>query len=284
MRTPLRHAARALLALVLLLPLAGCVSFDLLVKVRPDGSGTITRTVAFRTDWLEELAEMMKGMAGGDVKVEKSKDENADPFADMFTEKEARDEAAKMGEGVRFVKATPLKTKKTRGQVAVYEFADIRKLSLSDDPPSPGPGGPEKPEGKKTTFDWKKGADGVAVLSIRTPPQDVKKGKDDAKPSADSKPPTKEEMEQARKLLGGLRIAMAVEVEGSVVEAKGGWREGNRVTLLEMDFDKLLKDEKLLAKLTASGAKSLDEAQTMLKDVPGMRIPTEKQEIVIRYR
>jgi hypothetical protein len=278
---------RHLAPVLALVALTGCVSFDLLVKVRPDGSGTITRTLAFRTDWLDQMAEMMKGM-GGEVKVEKdAKSKNEDPFADMFSEKDAREEAAKMGAGVRFVKATPTKTKTTRGQIAVYEFDDVRKLALSDEPPSPGPGGPDAPEKKgkddRMTFAWKKEADGVAVLTVRTPPQEkAKPGAE--KGSAPENPPTKEEMEQARKLLGGLRVAMAVEIDGTIVETKGGWREKNRVTLMEMDFDKLLSDEKLLAKLTASGAKSLDEAQGMLKDVPGMRIPTEKQEIVIRYR
>lgn len=281
MRSRLVAALRRLVPVFALLPLAGCVSLDVVVKVRPDGGGTITREVAFRTDWLEELAGMMKGM-GGDVKVETGND--SDPMAEMFTEKEAREEAAKMGVGVRFVKATATRTKTTRGQIAVYEFDDVRKLSLSDQPPSAGPGAPPEAAKDKLTFDWKKGSDGVAVLTVRTPPMEKggdTKGETGAAPE---KPPTAEDLAQARKLLGGLRIAMAVEVGGTVLEATGGWREKNRVTLMEMDFDKLLGDEKLLAKLTASGAKSLDEAQAWLKDVPGMRIPTAKQEVVIRYR
>jgi hypothetical protein len=275
-------ALRPLLLLFLALPLAGCISFDLLVKIRPDGSGTIVRTVVVRTDWIEELGRTMKeaiSESGGEVKIE-SKGKND---FDMFTEKEARDEAAKMGKGVRFVSAKPTKTAKGQGQIAIYAFDDVTKLSLSDEPPAPGmPVSGD--DASKVGFVFSRKSGEGSRLAVRMPKNDIKAEADKPDEKGEEAPaPSADDLAQARKILGGLRVAMAVEIEGKVLDVQGGWRDGNRVTLLEMDFDKLLADEKRLASFASKKAKSLEEAQADLKNVPGFRIPTG-EEVVIRFR
>jgi HD superfamily phosphodiesterase len=76
-------------------------------------------------------------------------------------------------------------------------------------------------------------------------------------------------------VLDGLKIDVAVEVAGSIVKTNSAYVEGNRVTLLQMDFSQLLQDQDQLAKL--SQPKSIEEAKAALKNIKGFKVNIEKQ-------
>ncbi len=55
------------------------------------------------------------------------------------------------------------------------------------------------------------------------------------------------------------------------------------VTLLEMDFDKMLGDPPKLKKAAGAQPKSLDEAKALIKDFPGVKVCLEP-EIRVEFR
>jgi len=56
--------------------------------------------------------------------------------------------------------------------------------------------------------------------------------------------------------------------------------QGNTVTLLEVDFDQLLKDPEAMKKL--QGLKSLEASKAVLKDVPGIKVNLDS-EVTIEF-
>src|SRR2546428_2926743 len=78
-----------------------------------------------------------------------------------------------------------------------------------------------------------------------------------------------------------LSLHDALPISGSIVRASTPYVDGQRVTLLEVDLDQLLKDpDALLARVQA--AKTPDQIKAALKDVPGLKMALER-EITIAF-
>ena len=259
---------RALAILPLLaLPTAGCIQFDTLVKVKGDGTGTIVQTMTMSA----ETMEMMKSMKGDGAKVEAGK-----PMAlEAKDIEQAKAEAAKMGEGVTFVKAEPIDTKEAKGMRAIYAFKDVTKLKVSQKPSSPG--GPPGPGGKDVDdtmkFGLSKAANGNSVLTIAMPDLKAAAKPGSAKTPAASPEAPPEAMAMMKQMFKGLRIAIAVEPEGKVVQTNSPFVEGSRVTLMEMKFDALLADEAKLKQFNAAmEGGSIADAKRLMKGLAGVKI------------
>src|SRR5262245_29526109 len=165
---PMRLRQLAILPL-LALPTAGCINFETLVKVKADGSGTLVQTMTMNA----ETMEMMKAAEGDGAKLEAGKPMALEP-KDI---EQAKAEAAKLGEGVTFVKAEPVDTPEAKGMRAIYSFKDVTKLKVSQKPTPPG--GPTPPAGGKEAdetmkFGFSKAANGNSVLTVAMP--DLKAG------------------------------------------------------------------------------------------------------------
>jgi len=263
---------------LLALPTAGCINFETLVKVKPDGSGTLVQTMTMSA----ETMEMMKATKGEGAKVEAGK-----PMAlEAKDVEQAKAEAAKLGEGVTFVKAEPIDTKDAKGIRAVYSFKDVTKLKVSQKPTSPG-GGPAAPAGKEADetmkFGFAKAANGNSVLTIGMPDMKAapKEGASKSPAKASETPP--EAMGMIKQMFKGLRIAIAVEPEGKVVSTNSPFVEGSRVTIMEMKFDSLIADEaKLKAFSEAMDSGSIADAKRLMKGLPGVKINLDP-EVKIEY-
>jgi hypothetical protein len=264
-----RLRALALLPL-LALPTAGCIQFETLVKVKGDGTGTIVQTMTMSA----ETMEMMKSMKSDGGKAEAGK-----PMAlEAKDIEQARSEAAKMGEGVTFVKAEPIDTKEARGMRAIYAFKDVTKLKISQKPSSPGgapaPGGNDVDDSMK--FGFSRAASGNAVLTVDMP--DLKARPGSAKAPAKSPEAPPEAMAMMKQMFKGLRIAIAIEPEGRIVQSNSPYVEGSRVTLMEMSFDALLADEaKLKAFSEAMDGGSMADAKRLMKGMKGMKISLDPE-------
>src|SRR5262245_4465417 len=91
--------------------LAGCVEDLKVVRVKPDGSGTILYTRRMK-DWAVE-------------KLRENKLENE------FTEEKARERIKKLGE-VEFVSVEKANAPGWEGMTATYSFKDVTKLKIDD--------------------------------------------------------------------------------------------------------------------------------------------------------
>jgi hypothetical protein len=257
-------------ALCSLLLLAGCFSDKTMIKLNADGSGTIVVTSQMKTSAIQQMKEMAKAFGGDNAK---------EP--ELFTEKEARDRAAKMGEGIEFVSFEPIKSKDAEGMKVAYSFKDVRKLKINEmtDPPGGGgPGGP-KPPARKTnpvTFKMDKLPNGNTLLTIFNPGCDLKPDQNPppALPNGGDVPD--EQLNMMKEMMGGLLISIQLEVPG-LVKTNSKHVEGSKITILEMDFDKILGDPAKLRKLAATQPKSPEEAKLLMKDFPGVKMTLEPE-------
>ena len=81
-------------------------------------------------------------------------------------------------------------------------------------------------------------------------------------------------------LLGGARVLLAVEPEGTLVRTSSPFVDGGRVTLLEVDLDEVLKDETLIARLKA--ATTQEEAKAAVRAAAGLKINLDR-EITVEF-
>ncbi|MSO22787.1 MAG: hypothetical protein EXQ58_05930 [Acidobacteria bacterium] len=65
---------------------------------------------------------------------------------------------------------------------------------------------------------------------------------------------------------------MAVEVQSNLVKTNSLYRQGPKVTLLEMDFPKLLSDDIFLQQAAAIKRQNLDEGRELLKGLKEFNI------------
>ena len=247
------------LVLLSLLPflLAGCLQIDTLVTVRADGSGTVRERVAFSG----ELAGMIREMAGGDAD------------ASGFDRDELEQRAAAMGPGVTLSSVEPLPAAEGMGYVAVWAFEDVDSLRVAQDaegtvPGEDAAGGSD--EVPAATFRLERGERPVlhvqsSLATADAEPPPAPSGAD----AADQVPP-----EMLREMFGGLRFSFAVEVEGGIVETDASHRDGSRVTLFALDFDRLLENQKALEVLAANDSPEPMAMQAALRGVPGLTVET----------
>jgi hypothetical protein len=228
---------------------AGCMKGQRTIKVNADGSGTIVDTIT--------LGEQAKGMLASMESMDKSSP--AEKKAKKDTK--LKTAATAMGEGVSFVS---LVEGKDGSETVTYAFKDISKLKI-EPMPNPSSADSKSSNEEPITFRFAKtGANPVVTVVFPKP-----------KPSTGEKKPAPkpEEIQQAigmmKGMMAGLRVASMLEVNGKLVKTSSPWgATGNKVTLMEIDFDQL--DEAGLKKLAASGNEMPSPAT--LKGVKGLKV------------
>lgn len=275
------------LACAVLLP--ACIKDETVIKLKPDGSGTIEKTTTMSKEMFKQLEDMMKGMGG-----EEGGKDGAPKAKEPFSEAEAKEDAAKMGEGVTFVSWEKVETETGIGQKAVYAFTDISKVTLNQDPKNPqgdaGGGGEEK---KKEPIRFKFESGDTSKLTVIFPPQPAKaEGEDGAEPEGEGeatppegeeKEPDPQEIEQAKMFFKDMKISIVVEAGTEVVKTNCEYVEGARVTLLEMDFGALMDNMDKFKEMTKAKPKTMEETKELLKGVKGFKI-TPEPEITIEFK
>jgi hypothetical protein len=249
---------------------SGCLNSTSLVKVKPDGSGTIEQTMLVN---VAAIKGMMAGFGGGQMK----------QSGGILDEADFKRSAERMG--VRPVSLTPMKEGGFEGAKAVYAFDDITKIRVDQDPQMSGAAdaGIRGSSGTPIRFGFTRQG-GTSRLSISVD-EKIAAGaaeKAQAAPSIDQIDPAM--MQMVKKMFEGFRVLIDLEVEGTIVKTNADYVSGSKVTLLELDVASILADE---AKLTALQSKvrpglSLSELRPYLKDINGVKVnhPT----VTIEYR
>lgn len=254
-------------ALCALLVLTGCIDTSTKVTVKPDGSGVIEKTIVLS----KHLAELMISMG--------NKSDAATIEQGILNEKGLKADAAQMGADVSFVWAQKITLDKGNGYQVKYAFKDISKVKLNQSPaagltfPSSGGAGGSGSSGAPTefmTFAFSKGP--PATLTIIAP----KVTQTPAKPAPQaSSADTDKMMATLKPLYSDMRIVLVVEVQGTITKTNAAYASGSSVTLVDMDFAKILADDATFKKLTSTQTQSISELKNMVKSVPGVRIDTQ---------
>jgi hypothetical protein len=240
---------------------AGCFQMTTVLKVKGDGSGTIDHRMVYSPRALAQMRSL--GSRGA-------------PPVDPASEDQARTLAAAIGPGVTYVTSTPISTPAGQGREATYAFGDVAQLRVSTQPATP-PGLPIntpalKSDAETVTFSITQNPNGNAVLHIHVPEPNFL----DALGSKGAA----SQIPMIKTLLGGARVLLAVEPEGTLVRTSSPFVDGGRVTLLEVDLDEVLKDETLIARLKA--ATTQDEAKAAVRAAAGLKINLDR-EITVEF-
>jgi hypothetical protein len=245
--------------------LTACLNSTTLVKVKPDGSGTVEQTTLMNT-------AALKGIGGG-----------GQLNGPMMNKADLERTAKQMGEGVRLVSSEPVKGDNGfEGVKAIFSFDDVNKIQVSQGPGMSGGASGGGPRSAEPTSDdpvrFKLTRNGAtSTLSINFIDK-APAGKTDnvPAPSPGDMPDLSNPMimNMMKAMFQGFKINVALEVAGAIVKTNAEYVTGPRITLLELDVAELLADE---AKFKALQGKigpdaSLSEVKPYLKDFKGIKI------------
>jgi predicted Zn-dependent protease len=182
-----------------------------------------------------------------------------------------------MGQGVTYVSSKKITTKDAEGYRATFAFSDINRVRLdtspSDKTPSPSGMGGEGDEDAVATFRFTQGPPAVLLVML---PEELTT--DNLRPPElpDTLPADDPQMAtmaaEMKEMFKDMKVNIALEVEGDIIRTNATHREGSKITLMEVDFGKLLENEEALKKINQLEPRNADEARKLLKDVPGIKV------------
>jgi hypothetical protein len=247
---------------------SACFESTTILHVAGDGSGTLQqRTIVKKA----ALAQMRSFAALGGGKA----------TLDPLSEDQARSLAASLGPGVTMVSSTPIKDDEGEGRESTYAFTDVSQLRVSEQPQPPG-GVTIRTQGFSTdsptiTLGLSREPNGNVVLHIIVPPPAIFAGPDG---TGGINPAVIEQLQSMKGMLAGAHLLLAMEPTGQLVRTSSPYVDGQRVTLLEVDLDRVLADPTFVSRLQA--AKTMDEVRAAVKDTPGLKINLDP-EITIEF-
>jgi hypothetical protein len=241
---------------------SGCINSASLVKIKPDGSGTIEQTMLVN---MAAIKGLMSGMGASQTK----------ESGGVLNEAEFKRAGERMG--VRPVSLTPMKEGGFEGAKAIYAFDDITKVRVDQDPQLGGRAAGTTPGSRVSTSPIKfgltrQGATSVLTITVDEKAADSATARAQDAPSLESIDPAM--MQMIKTMFDGFRILIDVEVDGTIVKTNADYVSGSRITLLEVDMAGVFADE---AKLKALQSKvqpgsSISELRPYLKDIKGVKV------------
>jgi hypothetical protein len=268
MRT-LKPFATITLGLVLALFTTGCFTVDMLIKVRPDGSGEVELVSTVKKGFIEQFAAMAGVEGEGGVEA-------------LFSEAKLQETGDSLGPGVKLVRHELIKTETEEGVRAFYTFTDIGALRPEVMSAAPGGGSAGDGDQQGVDFSFQQGTKGApSVITAAMPQPDLKDSEKTAAPAAgeDGAAPAMDPAQLAMisQMFAGLKVQIVLEVEGKLLKSNAPKVTGNRSTLLAIDFDQILAAPDKLGLLMANEPSSLADLQKITADIPGLVIPTEPE-------
>ncbi|HXW05510.1 MAG TPA: hypothetical protein VD833_09780 [Vicinamibacterales bacterium] len=248
------HPSLLSVAVLGLLFSSACLRSTTTISVKADGSGTVLQ----ETGVSPQTLAMLKGMGG-----------QGGPPADLIGEEQAKKAAAMMG--VQFVSGEPFKTAELEGYRARYAFADIRNVKMRmNQAEAAGMPGTKTSDEPPFSFGFdQKGAS--SLLTITVPEQKTGPVGALPQPPPGSDPQENEQALQMMKaMMRGLYVDVSLAVDGKILKTNAPHVSGSTVTLLQVDFDKLLADPNAFKKL--QGATDLKGLAT----IPGLKVIADR--------
>ena len=210
--------------------------------------------------------EMMQGFS----------DSNDDPppssSEDLIDPEGMQELASAMGEGVRFVSATPIPDSSgSMGYSALFEYDDISTVRIN-----PMLGAPsddeESADGDAVTFDYSGGKQPKLSISLN------QAGDDESEDTENQSPEDAAMMASMMKpFLGGMAFTVAVKIDSGIRSTDASYVDDDTITIMDFKMNDILNNEKLFSKVVASNSISDKEMQ---KDLEAAGVRIEGKEIV----
>jgi hypothetical protein len=90
-------------------------------------------------------------------------------------------------------------------------------------------------------------------------------------------------MEMMKEFYRDMKIGLIIEVDGRITKTNASYHDDSQVTIMEMDFAKLLEDEERFRQLITSDPETIEEIKGIAEDVPGIKVETEEV-ITVEFR
>ncbi|HEY6871546.1 MAG TPA: hypothetical protein VI298_02340 [Geobacteraceae bacterium] len=276
------RSLRLLIPAIALLFLSGCFQIIDVMRINPDGSGTVEQSVLISKKFIGQMNEMMGGFSG-------YSSAKAEP-PELFDPAMLREQASTMGEGVVYQSGKKVETADFTGFTAVYAFSDINSLKLDQlnlnqqIPVTGAPAGDGQPA-RMLSFHFTKGSPATLIIEqpVASKPAAAPPGPDGPATAAPVPQGAASDEEAAKlaKMFMGMKVLLAIDINGSIVSTNATYRDGNRLTLLELDMEKLGNSFSRMEKLTGIKTGSLGEAKELLKEIPGVRMDANDKLTVV---
>jgi hypothetical protein len=260
------RAIRSVVVVGLAIALSGCINSATLIKVKPDGAGTIEQTILMN---MATLKGLLAGLdAQGQVKT-------TNPFNDA----EFKKMAASLGKGVRFVSSAPMTAGGFEGAKAIFAFDDISAVQIQENPEIGSPMGAKLSMSSSAPVKFSFARDGGnSVLTVAFDEKSIEKPADGT-PAPNLDPAM---LGMLKTMFAGFKIAIDLEVDGKIVKTNADYVNGSRITLIELELAGLLEDEAKLRELQGKVGASLAEIRPLLKDVKGVKV--NHSVVTVEYR
>ena len=254
---------RLLITACLLFLLTGCFQVTTVVRINPDGSGTVEESMLLSKKIVAQIEEMMQGFAG---------DNGGKPrHLDLFEPAKLKEQARSMGMGVTYNSGKKVETTNYIGYTATYAFIDINKLKLSQQ--SGASTDSNKPKALPLTFSFSKGSPATLTIVQSKKASGEVPAATEAEQATPGTPPQMSDANAKKfmELFMGMKFVLAVEMNGTIVSTNATHREGKRLTIVDFDLAKLGNAGPELEKLSLLKNSSFEEAKELLKSVPGIK-------------
>lgn len=255
--------------------LAGCLQVETTLHVNKDGSGTINEKVLLSKTFVNMLKEFAQSF----------QDSASTEEFSLFKEDEIKVDAKDYGENVQYVSHEFVSKDNWEGYTVIYSFDDVTKIKLRPDPDNKVDVGME---GEETTqeedyyfFKFVKGD--VAELIIDRPDIDIKVAGEEENEIQESEGSDEEMGDEFLKMMEGMSINIAVEVDGSIVNTDASYVENSKITLLQMDFGEMMKNKEDFKEFKDKEPKNIEEMKEFLEKFPGMKLEIEKP-VTIKFK
>ncbi len=258
-----------------------CIRVETVIKVNKDGSGTITEKVMMS----KVFADMMRSLGESFG----SEEEQTKPFS-LFDKEKLAKQALDYGDGVTYQSGKELKERDWEGYSATYTFTDISKVKLNtsqDDKVDTGMTPPSSDEDKKEEeefyyFTFEKGNTPKLIINRSEIELDDNEDEDEAS-EADEMGEMDAMGNEMMKMFEGMRFSMTVEVDGKISNTNASYRNGSSVTLLNMDFGKMMKNKDAFTELTRKKPETTAEMRSFMEKFDGLQLELEKP-VTISFR
>ena len=261
-----------------------CFEVNDTVNLKKDGSGTIVEEIVLGGQMSQMLGNFA-ALAGG----------GADA-PEIFSENTANERAEKMGKGVTLTKFEKIDKNGSKGARMTFSFNDINTVTLAS---SDGLSGIQKmtpdqqaPKEKPMTFQYK---DGVLTISNPSAEPDPEQEDQAKKAAAEMKEkfggempdPASPEGAQMQAMMmemfKDMKMSVTLNMEDGIAETNATHRDGNTVTLAEVDFGKLMEKPENMKGLNLLDMQDPAAMQKNLAKIPGVKVEMKK-EITIKVK
>lgn len=265
-----------MVSIILATMLVGCLQVDTKVNVNKDGSGTIEETVVMKN----AVIQMFKEFA---VMFDSTKNEEFQ----MFKEDELKTKAVNYGEDVTYVSGEKYTIEGYEGYKVVYAFKDINKIKLSTSPDDKMPiNGDESGVVVKDEkddflkFHFTNGSPSVLVVDFPKPQAEEKNGEETK--SVEDTSMNQQNLDKLTEMFDGLKMNLTLNFANGIDETDASFVDGNKVTIMQVDFSEILKHKDVLEKMEKSKPETMEQFHEIVGDLEGIKIEF-KDRITIKF-